>query len=387
MEEDIKMEVEQEQETLPTSSNSFKRFGLKNSIQTNFGDDYVFQIVPKDDWTSMAVSLSTNTVKLYSSVTGQFTGECKGHSSTINHLCFSAPHILHSCSSDGTVRAWDTRSFQQVSCVSAGPSQEVFSFSFGGLGDTLLAAGCKSQILFWDWRTKKQAACLEESHMDDVTQVHFLPDHQSKLVSASVDGLMCIFNTSGDINDDDHLESVMNVGTSIGKVGFLGEGNQKLWCLTHIETFSVWDWKDGRLDANFEDARSLASNSWRLDPVDYFVDCHYSAEDDHLWLIGGTNAGTMGYFPVKYNGMRGILAPEAVLHGGHTGVVRSVVPVSSTRGGPTQSQGIFGWSGGEDGRLCCWLSDTSSEVNHSWISSTLALKSPKTRKKNRQQPY
>lgn len=26
------------------------------------------------------------------------------------------------------------------------------------------------------------------------------------------------------------------MGTSIGKVGFFGEANQKLWCLTHIET-------------------------------------------------------------------------------------------------------------------------------------------------------
>lgn len=31
-----------------------------------------------------------------------------------------------------------------------------------------------AQILFWDWRNKKQVACLEESHMDDVTQVRFL---------------------------------------------------------------------------------------------------------------------------------------------------------------------------------------------------------------------
>lgn len=30
-----------------SNPNSFKRFGLKNSIQTNFGDDYVFQIVPR----------------------------------------------------------------------------------------------------------------------------------------------------------------------------------------------------------------------------------------------------------------------------------------------------------------------------------------------------
>uniref|UniRef100_A0A5B6Z656 Uncharacterized protein n=1 Tax=Davidia involucrata TaxID=16924 RepID=A0A5B6Z656_DAVIN len=372
------------------TSNSLKRFGLRNTIQTNFGDDYVFQIVPKDDWTFMAVSLSTNAVKLYSPVTGQFFGECKGHSATINNISFSGPstpHLLHSCSSDGTIRAWDTRSLQQVSCVSAGPSQEIFSFSFGGLGDNLLAAGIKSQVFFWDWRTKKQVACLEESHMDDVTQVHFVPDHQNKLVSASVDGLMCIFDTGGDINDDDHLESVINVGASIGKVGFLGEINQKLWCLTHIETLSVWDWKDARLEANFEDARSLASDSWSLGHVDYFADCHYSGEDDHLWVIGGTNAGTLGYFPVNYAGKGAIGSPDAVLQGGHTGIVRSVLPMSSIRGGPTQSRGIFGWTGGEDGRLCCWLSDESSGINHSWISNALVIKSPKARRNSRHHPY
>ncbi|CAK9175313.1 unnamed protein product [Ilex paraguariensis] len=344
----------------------------------------------RDDWTSMAVSLSTNAVKLYSPVTGQYFRECKGHTSTINEISFlgaSAPHVFYSCSSDGTIRAWDTRSFQQVSCLSAGPSQEIFSFSFGGLGDNLLAAGCKSQVLFWDWRTNKQAACLEESHTEDVTQVHFVPDHQNKLVSASVDGLMCIFDTSGDINDDDDLESVINVGTSIGKLGFLGESNQKLWCLTHIETLSVWDWKDARIEANFEDARSLASDSWTLDNVDYFVDCHYLGEDDRLWVIGGTNAGTLGYFPVSYKGKRAFGSPHAVLHGGHTGIVRSVLPMSSMGRGPIQSPSIFGWTGGEDGRLCCWLSDDSFHPNHSWISTSLVTKSPKIRKKSRFQPY
>lgn len=74
----------------------------------------------RNDWTSMAVSLSTNAVKLYSPVTGQYYGECKGHSETINHISFSGPstpNVLHSCSSDGTIRAWDTRTLQQVACL------------------------------------------------------------------------------------------------------------------------------------------------------------------------------------------------------------------------------------------------------------------------------
>ncbi|KAI4301400.1 hypothetical protein L6164_034683 [Bauhinia variegata] len=384
METSMAMDVEE-----PSSSpnpNTLKRFGLKNSIQTNFGDDYVFQIVPKSDWSTMAVSLSTNTVKLYSPEAGQYCGECRGHSSTINQILFSGhsnPHVLSSCSSDGTIRAWDTRTYQQVSCIAAGSSQEVFSFSFGGVSGDLIAAGCKSQILFWDWRNKKQIACLEESHVDDVTQVHFVPDQQGKLVSASVDGLICTFDTSGDINDDDHLESVINMETSIAKVGFFGEGYRKLWCLTHIETLGIWDWKDARSEVTFPDARSLASESWTLDPIDYFVDCHYSGEDERLWVVGGTNAGVLGYFPVNYEGEARIGSPEAILEGGHTGVVRSVLPTSRLHGG----LGVFGWTGGEDGRVCCWLSDDSPQANRSWISSALIMRPQKTRKKNRHQPY
>uniref|UniRef100_A0A803NQQ7 Uncharacterized protein n=2 Tax=Cannabis sativa TaxID=3483 RepID=A0A803NQQ7_CANSA len=378
-------------EELPQSNpNSLNRVGLKNSIQTNFGDDYVFQIVPKNDWTSMAVSLSTNVVKLYSPVTGQYYGECKGHSDTINHISFSAtstPHVLNSCSSDGTLKAWDTRTFKEVSSISAGPSQEIFSFSFGGSTGNLLSAGCKSQILFWDWRNKKQVACLEDSHVEDVTQVHFIPSQPSKLLSASVDGLICIFDTDGDINDDDNLESVINVGTSIGKVGFFGDKFQKLWCLSHIETLSIWDWNDARNEGDFQDARSIASKSWTSDQVDYFVDCHYSEQEERLWVVGGTNSGNLGYFPVNYKGEAAIGSPEAVLMGGHGGIVRSALPVSSICSGRDHSPGMFGWTGGEDGRLCCWVLDDSSQTDRSWFSSALVMRSPNTRKKTRHQPY
>lgn len=377
-----------EMEVEAPSPSSFKRFGVKNSIQTNFGDDYVFQIDSNQENSTLAVSLSTNAIKCYSPLTGQYIGECKGHSGPINHISFSdpsSPHVLHSCSSDGTIRTWDIRSFNQVSKLNGGNLQEVFSFSFGGSSGNLVAAGCKNEVLIWDWRNGKQMACLEECHVDDVTQVHFSPDHRNKLISASVDGLICKFDTEGNINDDDHLESVMNVGTSVAKVGFCGEMNNKLWCLTHIETLSVWDWKEGVIEANFQDARTLASDSWTLDHIDYFVDCHYSVPNNQLWVIGGTNAGTLGYFPVDYKGTIAIRSPEAILEGGHVGVVRSVLPMSRLYGGRATNQGIFGWTGGEDGRLCCWLSDEASVANRSWISNALVMKPSK--KKNRHSPY
>ncbi|XP_057535960.1 WD repeat-containing protein GTS1 [Amaranthus tricolor] len=384
------MEVEVEHQPSRSIQTSSNRFALRNSIQTNFADDYVFQITSKDDWSAMAVSLSNNLVKLYSPSTGQYLGECRGHTSTVNQISFadsSSPNLLVSCSSDATIRAWDTRIFQEVSLINAGSSQEVFSFSVGGVNNNnLLAAGCKSQVLLWDWRNRKQVACLEESHVEDVTQVHFVPGTQNKLISASVDGLMCLFDTSGDINDDDHLCSVMNVGTSIGKIGFFGQDYGKLWCLSHIETLSVWNWKEENVEADFQEARSLASKSWVQNQVDYFIDCHSSIEDDRLWLIGGSHSGTIAYFPVNSN-ERVIAAPEAMLEGGHSGIVRSILPAFSVPGRDSPNSGMFGWTGGEDGRLCCWLSDETSDVNRAWISSTLTLKPSKTRKKNRHQPY
>lgn len=107
-----------------------------------------------------------------------------------------------------------------------------------------------------------------------------------------------------------------------------------------------------------------------------------------MWVLGGTNDGTIGYFPIDHGkGKNAIESPDIVLEGGHVGVVRSVLPTTNVLGGFSQSQGVFGWTGGEDGRLCCWCSDDSHEMNRSWISSTLVIKSPGTRRKNRHHPY
>uniref|UniRef100_A0A453FD84 Uncharacterized protein n=1 Tax=Aegilops tauschii subsp. strangulata TaxID=200361 RepID=A0A453FD84_AEGTS len=63
---------------------------------------------------TLAVSLSTNALKFYAPATGQYLGECTGHTGSIHEIAFSAPsslQVICSCSGDGTIRAWDTRSF------------------------------------------------------------------------------------------------------------------------------------------------------------------------------------------------------------------------------------------------------------------------------------
>lgn len=123
--------------------------------------------------------------------------------------------------------------------------------------------------------------------------------------------------------------------------------------------------------------------------VDYFVDCHRAEDFESLWVIGATNAGALGFFPVSYDARPAIGPPEAVLEGGHTGIVRSVLPLSGLPGtASARRRGMFGWTGGEDGRLCCWFSDLSPDAHRSWTSSSLVSRSQRAHhKKNRRQPY
>ncbi|KAL7112594.1 hypothetical protein ACP275_04G012000 [Erythranthe tilingii] len=99
----------------------------------------------------------------------------------------------------------------QATSINTGPPQEVFSFPFGWEGHNLLAAGCKSKIVLGDWRRTEQIACCEESRVEDVTQVHFV----RQACFCFFDGLMCLFDTSGDKNDDDHLISVSGMSSLV----------------------------------------------------------------------------------------------------------------------------------------------------------------------------
>jgi hypothetical protein len=61
----------------------------------------------------------------------------------------------------------------------------------------------------------------------------------SLIVTASEDGLACIFDTSQPL-EETALQSVMNIGSPLRDVGFFGPSMQGLFCLTGSETMSVW---------------------------------------------------------------------------------------------------------------------------------------------------
>lgn len=64
----------------------------------------------------------------------------------------------------------------------------------------------------------------------------FLNDNM-KLVICFLASIISLIHSTDGID----AMKVINVGTSIGKVGIFGGKNDKLWCLTHIETLRYLD--------------------------------------------------------------------------------------------------------------------------------------------------
>ncbi|BBM98587.1 WD repeat-containing protein 89 [Marchantia polymorpha subsp. ruderalis] len=374
-----------------------KPLKLATSIQASFGDpedpDYVFEIVSNGDKSTMAVSLSTNAIKLYSPQTGAFLGDCLGHTCTISGISFpdpNSPMLLLSSSADGTIRTWDIRNRKEVASLNhPTPGSEIWNFAVGGISNQV-AGGGDSQVFIWDWRTRKLLANLDEIHTEAVTQVQYHPTRRELLFTASVDGLINFIDTQQPLTNEDLVYDTMSVGTSVGKIGFYGRNNQLLWCQTHIETLSVWDLEEKMQAADFKETRMNASFNWNLDSVNYLIDCYSPAGTDDLWLAAGNNNGVVGYFPASFVKSSHPSVPSvgvlgevgAVLEGGHQGVVRTIWLSQNM----DSDQNLFGWTGGEDGRLCSWSQNGATEHGRSWVSKNLIAKKGSS-SKMRHSPY
>jgi WD40 repeat protein len=94
---------------------------------------YVFKAARSPDNSTIASSLSNNSIKLYScgpAGLGHAGDISAAHQATISDIQFAlpdVPHALYSCSRDGHVKAWDLRSRQQAERYAAlGPKQSTY---------------------------------------------------------------------------------------------------------------------------------------------------------------------------------------------------------------------------------------------------------------------
>lgn len=370
------MDLQQERlhtNALATTSGpqSLNHWYLASSVRTDYSSQdqcYVFDLAAASGSNLIAASLSNNLIKLYSVQGGKvsFVRDLAKHRKAVNCLTFpfeSSPHQLYSCSSDGTVLGWDARTGTTTETYSAG-SRELYSCS---VSDNVVVAGSDGVLLFWDRRKQQLCGCFEDTHAQDITQVHFHPIFKSKLLSASTDGLIAVFDVAAGLNEDDGFQAAYNVANSVAKINFFGPQGELLWCTTHTESFYLWEWAaacsdsleggDGPL-AECDDMRGQLSSALQASPsgtsldsqVDYLLDCHYNAGTDQLHLLAGNNSGAVGFFPLAHlqalrSGAPPVQGPCSAMQGGHNDTVRSVVWY--------QTQGVC-CSAGDDGLICCW---------------------------------
>lgn len=290
----------------------------------------------------------------------------------ITDLCHTGAEnnsMVVSSGTDGYVRIFDLRQQQTSTSASAAVVQmalpkreQALSVSLGYGGNLAAVGSSKSPIHFFDLRQGNTTATTNllgsyvDAHTEEVTKVRFQKGSDgitttSLLVSASEDGLACVFDTSQS-SEEAALKSVLNVQSPLREVGFFGPAGEGLYCLTGSETMSVWHHDSAQRICDFGDSiRSHLATSASM-AMDYLVGCHWNGTD--LQLMAANNAGGAALFRVD----AGAISLTHKMTGGHKGCIRA-----TTWPSPTSVTKSF-ITAGEDARLCEWNLNQSPISNN-----------------------
>ncbi|DBA05245.1 TPA: hypothetical protein N0F65_007407 [Lagenidium giganteum] len=316
----------------------------QNDLVTSTDDydyDYVLDCKPTAQGGPLALALSNMKVQLRDRETLALQQEFHAHNSTIHEIWASdaSPWSIATCSSDEHVKLWDLRSKLPAMVVPIGC--EAWSLSIG-LGDSLLAVGTDVKAHFFDVRSGKKLGEYGESHIDAVTKVRFHPTQLPFIVTASEDGVVCLFNCS--IPDEDEaIESILNVESAVTNIGFFGQNLENIYCLTGTETLDLWNLQSAQRIHHYETIRPDCNANGIS--TDYLIDCVYDRQTDDLFLLTGDHSGTLNSINIGSNGQHGQLQLAATLKGGHKACIRSAYYDPAR---------LSLYTGGEDARLCRW---------------------------------
>ncbi|KAG0307623.1 WD repeat-containing protein 89 [Dissophora globulifera] len=333
---------------------------LKQTSAFSHGDIYIFDIVANSS--NLIVSASNNEIKLYNPATLAIKNILKFHTNTITQIKAHGENILMSSSKDGSLGVWDLRTEGKPVQVFSTPARDpLLSFDISS-SEQLLAAGTElvnydANIHFFDARSNSSTIIktYAESHNDDITQVKFHPTNPLRLMTGAVDGLICQFDLT-DMDEDEGLLLVSNMGSSVHKIGYFGPSSEYIYCLSHMETLSLWNSDEADAIHEFGDIRGVSNPSLGL-TLDYGIDCQYEAESGRLFLISGSNEGNINILHVKADSLQLC----QVLGGVHSEIVRSTYWDAK--------RGIL-YSGGEDARLGLWTSSPATSAASSPLGSS-----------------
>ncbi|CAH1772238.1 unnamed protein product [Owenia fusiformis] len=323
----------------------------------------------------LAVTGTNNSIRLHSRQNLALKGKITGHQGVVSSVKFGTrePALVYSSSLDATVRCWDTRdkNNQVHKYEGQGDERGMFLSLSVSCDDRTVCCGTEgidgdTWIMFWDRRKPGiPIRRFTECHNDDITQVQFHPSEVHKMASGSTDGLINIYDLR-ETDEDDAIEMTLNTESSVGKLGWKGPGGDNLYCITHLETFHIWD-SEGDLLAEH---KNLKENFKELD---YLVDC-FEDGSSNFFLLAGSHNGDMQVLSLG-DAKSTKCSTVGSLCKGHTDTVRSLSYSSS---------GCSLVTGGEDGMLCLWTPNNNGrEPVTSHSKDSMKVKD----KKSRTKPY
>ncbi|KAI0837646.1 WD40 repeat-like protein [Hypoxylon sp. FL0890] len=173
--------------------------------------------------------------------------------------------IVCTAGRDGSVSMWDLRKnpFQAQVMRLTDIHYPVISLACSSAGFSIVAGtelqNHQASILGWDIRSAPTPKIrYEEVHSDDVTELNFHPSDHSILLSGSTDGLVNIYNTI--INDEDEVVmQTFNHNASIHHAAFLND--TEIFAISHDEKLALYDLAEnsesGAAMTDFGDMREL----------------------------------------------------------------------------------------------------------------------------------
>ena len=304
---------------------------------------WVLKIAPSQEWVSCG--LSNGDVNVYDQERLQLMRtypKLPAETCTLTDLTTYGAHLLTASWSSGKVCVVDVRQPNPALVFSLPGNEQALSVTLGYDGVLAATGSSKPLVHFHDIRQNGSLlGTYHDAHTEEVTRVRFQSPQSPTLLSASEDGLACIFDTSKP-SEEAALNSVLNVQTPLRQVGFFGPSLEGVYCLTGSETLSVWHYESAQRICDFgADIRHKLSTLVEGAAVDYLVDCQWDTTRQELSLVAGNHAGDAYMYRVD----TGLLSLSHSLLGGHRGDIRAWCPLSNSS---------FFVTVGEDARMCEW---------------------------------
>jgi len=331
---------------------------LEKSRKKVFVYDIAVSRVPNP--TTIVTSSSKNSIQTFDRNTLAPLSELEGHRDTITGIATgnTDSNLVWSCSEDQSVLLWDLRTNKPALSYKMTRTDLVPASCAVNCIDGAIAVGTNlattkkhkdALLTIWDVRKTEPLTVFQEAHSDDITQVKFHPTNPKACASCATDGLVNFYDlglvpATGD-PEDEAIISTVNSDTSMSRIGYFGPNGEYLYGLTHHEEYNCWhatpreDENENECVVHFADLREAIAKQGVT--VNYFVQNHYDAASQRLYLVGGTHDGQLLIFHVN----QGSVSFAAALSGGHSATVRDVHWLPD-------NNGII--SGGEDGMLTLW---------------------------------